>query len=87
VHLASILPSIRLRRFAAALAAILAGYGLLLLPPANGFCSLTLAPLLLVLGYGALVPWALLAKGDKTLPRLPVVWTGERRRSASSEDT
>ena len=48
------------RRFAVALAVVLAGYVLLSMPPADGICSLTLAPALLVLGYCVLAPWAIL---------------------------
>lgn len=42
------------------LALIGLGYLCLNHPPANGFFSLTLAPILLVLGYGLLIPLALL---------------------------
>ena len=50
-------------RLALAAAVILPGYVLLYTPPADGFLSLTAAPLLLVLGYCVLVPVAILAKG------------------------
>lgn len=36
------------------------GYICLSTPPANGFLSLTLAPVLLVLGYGVFIPLGLL---------------------------
>jgi hypothetical protein len=41
-------------------AVIAAGYGLLSIPPADGFLSLTMAPILLVLGYCVVIPWAIL---------------------------
>ena len=40
------------------------GYILLNIPPANGFISMTLAPILLVAGYCVVIPVALLI-GDK----------------------
>ena len=46
------------------LAAILLGYVLLNIPPATGFLSLTLAPLLLVGGYCVLIPLAILLKNS-----------------------
>lgn len=46
----------------AGLAAIMLGYVFLRLPPAEGFFSLTLAPVLLVLGYCVLIPMAILVK-------------------------
>lgn len=46
-----------------ALVTLTAGYLLLRLPPADGTLSLTVAPLLLVLGYCVLVPAAILARG------------------------
>ncbi len=48
--------------FAIGLATIVLGYVALSVPPADGFLSLTLAPLLLVAGYCVLIPLALLAK-------------------------
>lgn len=42
------------------MAAILIGYVCLSQPPVDGFLSLTLAPILLVLGYCVLIPIALL---------------------------
>jgi hypothetical protein len=51
--------------FAVGLAAIVLGYLALSVPPADGFLSLTLAPLLLVIGYCVLIPLALLAKEDR----------------------
>ena len=38
------------------------GYLFLSFPPAEGFLSLTLAPILLILGYCVIVPWAILYK-------------------------
>ena len=45
---------------AAGIAVILIGYLCLSRPPVDGFLSLTLAPILLVLGYCVLIPIALL---------------------------
>jgi hypothetical protein len=50
--------------FAAGIAVILIGYPCLAQPPVDGFLSLTLAPILLVLGYCVIIPIALLL-GDK----------------------
>ncbi len=55
--------------FAAGLAVIALGYLLLSIPPADGFLSLTLAPLLLVVGYCALIPLAILVR--ETLEEAP----------------
>ena len=49
----------------AGLASILIGYVCLRIPPAEGFLSLTLAPVLLVAGYCVLIPLAILAR-DQT---------------------
>ena len=49
----------------AGLASILLGYVCLRIPPAEGFLSLTLAPVLLVAGYCVLIPMAILAR-DQT---------------------
>ena len=46
--------------FAAGIGTILIGYLCLAQPPVDGFLSLTLAPILLVLGYCVLIPIALL---------------------------
>lgn len=56
--------------FAIGLATIALGYLALSVPPADGFLSLTLAPLLLVAGYCVLIPLALLAKekGNQAAP-------------------
>ena len=48
--------------FALALATIILGYILLSIPPADGILSLTLAPILLVVGYCVLVPMAILRR-------------------------
>ena len=53
---------------AAGLASILIGYVCLRIPPAEGFLSLTLAPVLLVAGYCVLIPLAILAR-DQTEER------------------
>ncbi len=50
---------------AVGLASILIGYVCLRIPPAEGFLSLTLAPVLLVAGYCVLIPLAILAR-DQT---------------------
>ena len=52
------------RLFGLGLGVIALGYVFLSRPPVDGFLSLTLAPLLLVLGYCVLIPMALL-KGKK----------------------
>ena len=46
--------------FGGGVAVIAVGYGLLTIPPADGFLSLTMAPVLLVLGYCIVIPWAIL---------------------------
>ena len=48
--------------FALGLATIALGYVLLSIPPVDGFLSLTLAPIFLVVGYCVLIPLAILAK-------------------------
>lgn len=48
--------------FALGLATIVLGYIFLSIPPAEGFLSLTLAPILLVLGYCVLIPMAILVR-------------------------
>jgi len=50
---------------ATGLAVILLGYVCLRVPPAEGFLSLTLAPVLLVTGYCVLIPMAILVR-DQT---------------------
>lgn len=47
---------------AVGLAVILLGYVFLRIPPAEGFLSLTLAPVLLVVGYCVLIPMAILLR-------------------------
>jgi len=49
--------------FAVGIAVIAVGYVLLSIPPADGFMSLTAAPLLLVLGYCVILPVAILYRG------------------------
>ena len=46
----------------AGLAVIVVGYVFLRIPPAEGFLSLTLAPVLLVVGYCVLIPMAILIR-------------------------
>lgn len=46
-----------------ALSCLVLGYVLLGLPPVEGPFSLTVAPILLVLGYGVFIPWAVLRVG------------------------
>ena len=48
--------------FALGLGLIGLGYVFLSIPPADGFLSLTLAPLLLVAGYCVVIPLSILAK-------------------------
>ena len=48
--------------FAVGLGVIVVGYVLLSIPPAEGFWSLTMAPILLILGYCVLIPMAILLK-------------------------
>jgi len=48
--------------FGLALIFIVAGYFFLAQPPVNGFTTLTLAPMVLLLGYCVLVPLAILGK-------------------------
>ena len=50
---------------AAGLASIVLGYVFLRIPPADGFLSLTLAPVLLVAGYCGLLPLAILHRDRK----------------------
>lgn len=54
--------------FVLGLATIALGYIFLSLPPVDGFMSLTLAPLLLVLGYCVLIPIALLSSKEEEEP-------------------
>ena len=57
-----------LKVFVVGLLVIGLGYVLLSIPPADGFLSLTLAPILLVLGYCVVIPVSLLLK-DPDLPK------------------
>ena len=54
--------------FAAGIATILIGYVCLSRPPVDGFMSLTLAPILLVLGYCVLIPMAILVRDRAVAP-------------------
>ena len=58
--------------FGLGLATIALGYVFLSLPPVDGFMSLTLAPLLLVLGYCVLIPIALLSGNKEDEPSTDV---------------
>ncbi len=53
--------------FLAAIVLIVIGYICMAQPPVNGFLSLTLAPILLVISYVILIPVALLMKTQKEL--------------------
>lgn len=50
------------RLFFIGLGAIVLGYVMLSIPPATGFLSLTLAPVLLVGGYCVLIPLSILLR-------------------------
>ena len=53
--------------FGIGLVTIALGYVVLSIPPADGFLSLTLAPILLVVGYCVLIPTAILIRdGDSS---------------------
>ena len=54
-----------LNLFLAGLASIVVGYALLSIPPADGFLSLTMAPILLVVGYCVLIPAAILVRNGR----------------------
>jgi len=58
-----------MRFFAIGIVFILAGYFCTSRPPVDGFVSLTLAPILLCLGYCVFIPIALLV-GEKKDPSL-----------------
>lgn len=76
------------RIFIVALGILTLGYTLLAIPPVDGFFSRTAAPLLLVLGYCVLVPWALLTPAglSPTVAQTPqiVPEVKKRRRTHSS---
>ncbi len=57
-----------LKIFVAGLLVIGLGYVLLSIPPADGFLSLTMAPILLVLGYCVIIPMSLLLKDTDPSP-------------------
>ena len=60
-------PSMDWPLFGIGLAVIVVGYIFLRIPPAEGFWSLTLAPIVLVIGYCVIIPLAILRKPkDKT---------------------
>jgi hypothetical protein len=54
--------------FAVGVGVIALGYVLLRIPPVDGVLSLTLAPILLVIGYCAIVPAAILYRDDEAEP-------------------
>jgi len=54
-----------LKVFIAGLVVIGLGYALLSMPPADGFLSLTMAPVLLVLGYCVIIPVSLILKDTR----------------------
>lgn len=59
--------SLNYQIFAAGIVVIILGYLALAQPPANSFMSLTVAPILLVIGYCIIIPIAILyqkKKGD-----------------------
>ncbi len=58
--------------FGLGLITIVLGYIFLSLPPVDGFMSLTLAPLLLVLGYCVFIPIALLSRQKEEEPSTDV---------------
>ncbi len=58
--------------FGLGLVTIALGYVFLSLPPVDGFMSLTLAPLLLVLGYCVLLPIAVLSGKKEDEPSTDV---------------
>lgn len=52
--------SLNYQIFAAGLLLIILGYVALAQPPANSFMSLTVAPILLILGYCVVIPFAIM---------------------------
>lgn len=59
------------RFFLIGLGLIVVGYIFLRIPPAEGFYSLTLAPILLVAGYCVVIPIAILIRDKKDRPSSP----------------
>ncbi len=57
--------SLNYRIFALGIALIILGYVALAQPPAESFVSLTVAPILLVVGYCIIIPIAILYQGKK----------------------
>jgi len=53
--------------FAVGVGVIIIGYIALAQPPADGFMSLTVAPILLVLGYCVIIPVAILYQKKKAI--------------------
>ncbi len=52
--------SLNYQIFAAGILVIILGYVALAQPPANSFMSLTVAPILLILGYCVIIPFAIM---------------------------
>ena len=63
--------------FGVGIAAIVLGYVLLSIPPADGFLSLTAAPLLLVLGYCVILPVAILYRDSPTGSAAPAAGSSQ----------
>lgn len=63
--------------FGVGIAAIVLGYVLLSIPPADGFWSLTAAPLLLVVGYCVILPVAILYRDSPTNSAAPAAESGQ----------
>lgn len=57
--------------FGVGLAVLLLGYVFLAQPPANGFLSRTLAPILLVLSYCVVFPYAIMARQKPKVAAAP----------------
>ncbi|MFQ5627495.1 MAG: hypothetical protein ACE5I1_01945 [bacterium] len=54
--------------FAVGILLVIAGYIALAQGPYNSFSSLSIAPVLLVIGYCVVIPFAILYRGDKSKP-------------------
>lgn len=54
--------------FGVAVLTLLIGYWALAQPPVDGFLTMTVAPILLVLGYCVLIPLAIILTGKKNEP-------------------
>lgn len=60
--------SLNYQIFCAGLLLIILGYIALAQPPANSFMSLTVAPILLILGYCVVIPFAIMYQKKESLP-------------------